>query len=320
MVEMEAWVLGVLCTVLVLGGAAIGGTTVYAASYYRQRKRGGCCKRHAGPRTVADLNCVDEEHETQMTAAEKSTLQRILHTDGTACLSLRLPDSTLSMPTVARDSYAVSDELVIVVNESPSSQTPQLGPKVPQSPQSAVTGLGVVLGDGSVMTESSVVADSPDTNGSATTATPAVAWTSPVDDKSRRSIIRAVPETMGNIRPVPYQVSLLVDGERSGGHGSPRSAALSVADSHCGSIGSAATPATATAQQIGSPINTPATAHLFGSPCSSTDYVVVPPSPSITSLYGASLLSPRSVGMSKSVSSPGGRMAPSLLSPRPRDR
>ncbi|KAJ2793303.1 hypothetical protein H4R20_006580, partial [Coemansia guatemalensis] len=74
-------------------------------------------------------------------------------------------------------------------------------------------------------------------------------------------------------------------------------------------------------------INTPMTALIPNSPCGSSDFVVVPPSPSIASLYGPSMagtlshppsiLSPRSVNMAKASSSPGCLTGSSLFSPPP---
>ncbi|KAJ2083298.1 hypothetical protein H4R24_000945 [Coemansia sp. RSA 988] len=74
-------------------------------------------------------------------------------------------------------------------------------------------------------------------------------------------------------------------------------------------------------------INTPMTALIPNSPCGSSDFVVVPPSPSIASLYDPSMagtlshppsiLSPRSVNMAKATSSPGCLTGSSLFSPPP---
>ncbi|KAJ1721892.1 hypothetical protein LPJ53_003642 [Coemansia erecta] len=83
-------------------------------------------------------------------------------------------------------------------------------------------------------------------------------------------------------------------------------------------------------EQISS-INTPISPRTLASPCGSTDYVFIPPSPSISSLYevtmsdtlsphhhAALLASARSAGMAKSVSSPGSiPSAHSLFSPPP---
>ncbi|KAJ1876944.1 hypothetical protein H4R99_000272 [Coemansia sp. RSA 1722] len=80
-----------------------------------------------------------------------------------------------------------------------------------------------------------------------------------------------------------------------------------------------------------SSINTPISPRTLASPCGSTDYVFIPPSPSISSLYeisiqegtlsphqGSLLVNARSAGVAKSVSSPGSLPSvQSLFSPPP---
>ncbi|KAJ2748946.1 hypothetical protein IWQ56_007334, partial [Coemansia nantahalensis] len=71
----------------------------------------------------------------------------------------------------------------------------------------------------------------------------------------------------------------------------------------------------------------PATPGMLGSPCDSVDYVVVPPSPSIASLYITSIpgspagppsvLSPRSAHLGRSLASPARAAGKSLFSPPP---
>ncbi|KAJ1726817.1 hypothetical protein LPJ61_004943 [Coemansia biformis] len=93
---------------------------------------------------------------------------------------------------------------------------------------------------------------------------------------------------------------------------SPESAPISIDESNLDTI---------------SAVNTPATARMASSPCDSVDYVVVPPSPSIASMYGVSMsgslsgppsvLSPRSVNILRPLASPGRHARPSLFSPPP---
>ncbi|KAJ2814644.1 hypothetical protein IWW50_007073 [Coemansia erecta] len=297
---------------------------MYVVSRRRHRL---CCRQRTADCGVATVG--DEEFHTQMTDAEKTVLQGILRKNGALCLSLRLPESTLSVPM----SSVIPDEA-----QSDGSTTPQPQPDVAeadlhtrddgetQSMRSAVSGLGVMIDGGaadpahatpgstrrSITSTATVVTKTRRTTPATVVFHPSVSWSSPVDDKSRRSIIRAVPETMGNITPVPHKVSVLSGHANKAYVQSPRSAPISFADSNFESISSA---------------NTPVTPHILSSPCDSVDYVVVPPSPSISSLYGVSVagtlsrppsvMSPRSVNMNKSTSSPGGLTGSSLFSPPP---
>ncbi|KAJ2019755.1 hypothetical protein GGI09_006598 [Coemansia sp. S100] len=75
--------------------------------------------------------------------------------------------------------------------------------------------------------------------------------------------------------------------------------------------------------------NTPASPQTLASPCGSSDYEFVPPSPSISSLYeitgpetaisqsSAQMTNPRSTGPGKSINSPSGQAGSSLFSPPP---
>ncbi|KAJ2493394.1 hypothetical protein IWW37_000678 [Coemansia sp. RSA 2050] len=75
--------------------------------------------------------------------------------------------------------------------------------------------------------------------------------------------------------------------------------------------------------------NTPASPQTLASPCGSSDYEFVPPSPSISSLYEtagpegtvaqshAQMANPRPTGLGKSVNSPSGLAGSSLFSPPP---
>ncbi|KAJ2754824.1 hypothetical protein H4R27_004536 [Coemansia aciculifera] len=75
--------------------------------------------------------------------------------------------------------------------------------------------------------------------------------------------------------------------------------------------------------------NTPASPQTLASPCGSSDYEFVPPSPSISSLYevtgpeaaisqsSVQMANPRSTGLGKSINSPSGLAGSSLFSPPP---
>ncbi|KAJ1831364.1 hypothetical protein LPJ63_004333 [Coemansia sp. RSA 2711] len=355
---MEPWALAILCVALVLAGTLLGGLAVFISGRYRRRHGScKCCSAGCGVATSSEENI-----ETQLTAAEKAVLQKISHTNGAVCLSTRIPESTLSVPissvippdeaqsetaTPALQGAAVLPPQPDIVelpaaNVTPSSwsapagsadqqqQQQQPSPaaagtdEVSRSPQSTVSGLGVIMpadpaalatpSDStgrSVFTSMATVVTKPRKTPAAVVFHPSVSWSSPVDDKNRRSIIRAVPETMSNLTAVPLKVSVLSG--KAPYQQSPRSAPISIDESNFESISSA---------------NTPVTPHILSSPCDSIDYVVVPPSPSISSLYGASIagtlsrppsvMSPRSVNMNKSTSSPGGLAAgTSMFSPPP---
>ncbi|KAJ1755405.1 hypothetical protein LPJ77_001826 [Coemansia sp. RSA 2523] len=338
---METWAIAILCVALAFIGALLGGSTVYVISRQRHRK---CCAHDTASFNIT--NVADEEFHTQMTDAEKSVLQGILRKNGALCLSLRLPESTLSvpMPTVIHSEdthiaplHSVSvpstpQSEIIELNADPRHACASSGEQdradiVTQSPRSAASGLGVIMPEGpaestvpitpvdstrrSIISTATVVTKTRKVTPASVVFHSSVSWSSPVDDKNRRSIIRAVPETMGNIVPVPLQVSMLSGiGQKAPYQQSLRSAPISIADSNFESISS---------------VNTPITPHILSSPCDSIDYVVVPPSPSISSMYGMSIsgtlsrppsiMSPRSVNMGKSSSSPGGLTGSSLFTP-----
>ncbi|KAJ2398558.1 hypothetical protein GGI23_003174 [Coemansia sp. RSA 2559] len=134
-----------------------------------------------------------------------------------------------------------------------------------------------------------------------------VAWSSPVDDRSRKSM------AFETIVVEPNSGS----GSSCSGSGcSPRDHTTpSVAESNPETI------------STGTPQGSPRT---LASPCNSFDYVFIPPSPSISSLYGVSVMdtlahapsalgNPRSANLTKTISSPnaGAGQSSSLFSPPP---
>ncbi|KAI9502599.1 hypothetical protein BX070DRAFT_235642 [Coemansia spiralis] len=136
-----------------------------------------------------------------------------------------------------------------------------------------------------------------------------VSWSSPIDDRSRRSMASEANTASNGDR---FAASECTSDEQ--GHSPKDALASSVVESHLDTIS----------------VNTsPASPRTLASPCNSFDYVFIPPSPSISSLYGMSAMetlshappipgNPRSVNIAKSSSSPGcvaGQQ--SLFSPPP---
>ncbi|KAJ1740611.1 hypothetical protein LPJ78_005175 [Coemansia sp. RSA 989] len=309
---MEVWAIAVLCVGVSLAGVLLGGLAMYGVVRRHHRQ---CCKRQYDSRGVSTTD--------EMSAHEKSVLQSIMHAKGTLCLSLQLPESSLNVPM----STVIPSESIRTV--SPQTASPQqtdisacsspAAANNDASPMQSVTsGLGVIMPEGpdapatpADSTERSVFVSK------ATTVTkphaavvfhPLVSW-SPADGKSH-PIVRAIPQRMTNATAVPLKVSVLSGQGMVKIQPSPHSATISIDEAHIESISSA---------------NTPLTPLILSSPCDSGEYVVVPPSPSISSLYGTSInisgspsvLSPRSVNMSKSNSSPGTMPGPSMFSPPP---
>ncbi|KAJ1667921.1 hypothetical protein IW140_003455 [Coemansia sp. RSA 1813] len=140
----------------------------------------------------------------------------------------------------------------------------------------------------------------------------AVSWSSPVDDRSRKSMAFDTIVAAPNSKIIDSSDS---DSSHDGSGCSPRDhTAPSMAESNPETI------------STGTPPGSPRT---LASPCNSFDYVFIPPSPSISSLYGVSamdtlshapsaLSNPRSATLAKSVSSPGAAAGQaSLFSPPP---
>ncbi|KAJ2849421.1 hypothetical protein IWW36_002638 [Coemansia brasiliensis] len=315
---MEVWAIAVLCVGLSLAGMLLGGLAMYGVARRRHRQ---CCKRQYDSRGVSTME------EVQMSAHEKSVLQSIMRAKGAVCLSLQLPESTLSVP-MSTVIPAESIRTATPQTASPPQQQPEISaccytPSAAAndtSPtQSVTSGLGVIMPEGpeapatpADSTERSVFVSK------ATTITkphasvvfhPLVSWSSPANNKPH-AIVHTIPESMSNITAVPLKVSVLSGQSMVKIQQSPHSATISIDEAHIESISSA---------------NTPLTPLILSSPCDSGEYVVVPPSPSISSLYGASInmsgppsvLSPRSINMNKSNSSPGSMPGPSMFSPPP---
>ncbi|KAJ2531259.1 hypothetical protein EV175_007236, partial [Coemansia sp. RSA 1933] len=129
----------------------------------------------------------------------------------------------------------------------------------------------------------------------------AVSWSSPVDDRSRKSMAFetiVASENRENSDSAGDDSSSSYDGSGC----SPRDRPTpSVAESNPETI------------STGTPPGSPRT---LASPCNSFDYVFIPPSPSISSLYGVSamdtlahapstLANPRSANLAKVIGSPG---------------
>ncbi|KAJ1797985.1 hypothetical protein LPJ59_002791 [Coemansia sp. RSA 2399] len=134
-----------------------------------------------------------------------------------------------------------------------------------------------------------------------------VSWSSPVDDRSRKSMA---------FETIVVEPNSDSDSSCGGSGCSPRDHTTpSVAESNLETI------------NTGTPPGSPRT---LASPCNSFDYVFIPPSPSISSLYGVSamdtlahapsaLSNPRSANLTKTISSPnaGAGQSSSLFSPPP---
>ncbi|KAJ1823708.1 hypothetical protein LPJ56_002937 [Coemansia sp. RSA 2599] len=130
----------------------------------------------------------------------------------------------------------------------------------------------------------------------------AVTWCSPVDDKARHR---------ANSRAKNGSIDSIGNSSSSSGKSQRVPACKLPSDYPLPSANSS------TLEAISS-INTPISPRTLASPCGSTDYVFIPPSPSISSLYeisiqegtlsphqGSLLVSARSAGVAKSASSPG---------------
>ncbi|KAJ2518314.1 hypothetical protein H4217_003401 [Coemansia sp. RSA 1939] len=143
----------------------------------------------------------------------------------------------------------------------------------------------------------------------------AVSWSSPVDDRSRKSAafdtvtmapdsntsndgVKATEKEKGG--SMDADGSTDSEGDEEAAHSPTSGSTPSVAESNPETI------------STGTPPGSPRT---LASPCNSFDYVFIPPSPSISSLYGATgmetlahapstLANPRSASLAKSISSP----------------
>ncbi|KAJ2783974.1 hypothetical protein GGI15_002404 [Coemansia interrupta] len=353
---MESWVLALICTALLISGALIGAFAVLL--YSRHRRRRLHKKQSQG-------DVIYEEYETQLTAAEKQVLHRISSADGALSLTLKLPDTTLHIPlsptpeSVCSSNSSSSSTKSLLVNPN-ALPTPVVSPPGADSelqsetsehsaernldephqklrPQSSLPehrqmrGLGLGLGLPSssssadqTRTLSVPAAIKPHSKKPAGMSISAVSWSSPVDDKNIRIATSAenhdndsdADEDDGDLElitedDIDQDIEKCL--EEPDADGPPLPSANSSA-----------------IEQISS-INTPISPRTLASPCGSTDYVFIPPSPSISSLYevtmsdtlsphhhAALLASARSAGMAKSASSPGSiPSAHSLFSPPP---
>ncbi|KAJ1648336.1 hypothetical protein J3B02_002343 [Coemansia erecta] len=148
----------------------------------------------------------------------------------------------------------------------------------------------------------------------------AVKWSSPVDDKTRRRTYS---------RPKNDSIDSISNGSNNSSSSFDKSQKVYSA---CKLPSDYPLPSanSSTLEAISS-INTPISPRTLASPCGSTDYVFIPPSPSISSLYevsiqegtlsphqGSLLVNARSAGVAKSASSPGSLPSVhSLFSPPP---
>ncbi|KAI8325126.1 hypothetical protein GQ54DRAFT_308718 [Martensiomyces pterosporus] len=100
---MEIWLASIVCVLLVLFGSIIGGLTVYLVSRCHWDIGGSHGKSEesaASKRAGVEV----EEYETQMTAAERSVMHRISCSSNGVSLPLRLPDPCLRLPFPAMSS------------------------------------------------------------------------------------------------------------------------------------------------------------------------------------------------------------------------
>ncbi|PIA13959.1 hypothetical protein COEREDRAFT_10896 [Coemansia reversa NRRL 1564] len=375
---MESWAIALLCVMMALAGAILGGLSVFLVGRHLHRNR--CGKR------LTDTFGA-EECQTQMIDAEKSVLQRIVCTNGASRLSLKFPEPTLGVPIPPSPP---TDAVISLRSTAPSPEpvSPPCVPRPPDTPEiviipttadrrkssistspsthedaveyaasvttatstaavdstsffktsnnsGAITGLGMILpadstaptanfaspvaslsnGRQSIFLSTTTTVAKPSKKPAAVVFHPSAFLSSPAAGRRRRSAARAGSgsvEWTDDGAEEASDTGVEIGGKVTSYQPSLKSAPVSIDESNLEAI---------------SVINTPMTALIPNSPCGSSDFVVVPPSPSIASLYGLSMagtlshppsiLSPRSVNMAKASSSPGCLTGSSLFSPPP---
>ncbi|KAJ2714891.1 hypothetical protein H4R19_001491 [Coemansia spiralis] len=316
---MEPWALAVLGSALVLAGAILGGLAVFAVGLRMHRRR--CQKLHIQAPVAA------EDLEAQAGDPAKHAQKEA------ACWPL--PDPALCRPAPSPIDSPTAPTAPTAHSTSPSPPaTPPVRPEISNALHTqschAVAGLGVLTPAASFPADRSAdwsaQSKSRSTCSSAATAVakalqrPAAAHLPPLQSPrlstaasspARRPAALATRAAASGVCN-PSTPTDVYSSSRLADRPSPKSEPESIDENNLDTI---------------SPAVTPATPCMIGSPCDSVDYVDVPPSPSIASLYGMStpgspvclppVLSPRSARLGRSLASPARAIGPSMFSPPP---
>ncbi|KAJ2782996.1 hypothetical protein H4R18_001959 [Coemansia javaensis] len=280
---MEPWALAVLCTMLLLAGAAIGGLTVFIAGVYMRRGR---TQKEAGlSRTIAA-----EEHEAQSVCSEKHVPQ----------------DAAQPQPPTL-PAHSPAPALRVSLGErSPPDSAP--------TPAASSTYSGGTFAFSSAATAVARPPKQPATvifRSSMSSMAPPPLSLPPLAGSSSGNNNSNNGNNANPHKPARGGGGDDRDEDTDSSQPSAKSSPASIDESNPDTISSVGTP------------EIPCMAASPGD-TDSVDYVVVPPSPSILSMYGASLaaslsrppsiLSPRVPGSGRPLASPGYPSA-SLFSP-----
>ncbi|KAJ2005613.1 hypothetical protein H4R26_001860 [Coemansia thaxteri] len=349
---MENWVMALIGVLLVIIGAFIGGLAVYVFGRLRRRQRHGprSVKRSAANQCMGDF-------ETQMTAAEKQVLRDIASADGAISLTLKLPDPRLrlsithsSLPYAGHSSSATlpptepsESKVLLAASQKDHQDTHGSSDTPPIAAADARCADRPHSRRGSTADPSGAGGASPLLLPRPSAEVPARSSTSVSESgvcyTRNGALFAARPATPTAQRPAAFALSEAAESddaiEEIMDQPMDDADGPSVLCSPRLPLRHAQHPPRSLVErhiEAARYANMPASPHTLASPCGSSDYEFVPPSPSISSVYevkldsalpqapaASALLSPnpRSAGIGKSISSPGCLPASSLFSPPP---